>query len=241
MNRKRLWCLGVWMLLVWSVKGQTYTFEEMGQTYPVGADGNKYAVSGFVSYPGQEDERIFGNALLWMIETVCPKGKEGIQTVNVPGRKFICNLVLGSLAGSGYNNTYYCEATFRVNEGKLVYYLSNVLIESSVFVMKKVTPMEKLQPEKKEAHRRMMDDFVQVESLLLNRLFDFVSANKLTPVTHWTEIGIGKPVKGMTEDECRLAFGKPQTILESNGEVQWMYNSSFYLFFKNGRVQTIIK
>jgi len=48
-------------------------------------------------------------------------------------------------------------------------------------------------------------------------------------------------VKGMTEDECRLAFGKPQTVLESNGEVQWMYSSSFYVFFKNGRVETIIK
>jgi len=45
----------------------------------------------------------------------------------------------------------------------------------------------------------------------------------------------------MTEDECLLAFGKPQTISESNGEVQWMYSSSFYLFFKNGCVETIIK
>lgn len=29
----------------------------------------------------------------------------------------------------------------------------------------------------------------------------------------------------MTEDECLLAFGKPQTIQESNGEVQWMYSA----------------
>ena len=45
----------------------------------------------------------------------------------------------------------------------------------------------------------------------------------------------------MTEDECRLAFGKPLTIMETGGEIQWMYNRSFYLFFKEGRVQTIIK
>ena len=79
-----------------------------------------------------------------------------------------------------------------------------------------------------------MDDFVQIESQMLNKLFDFVSTNQLSPITHWNEINIGKPVKGMTEDECLLAFGKPQTISESNGEVQWMYSSSFYLFFKNG-------
>ena len=107
--------------------------------------------------------------------------------------------------------------------------------------MKKVTPMEKLQPEKKHSHQETMDDFVQIESQMLNKLFDFVSTNQLSPITHWNEINIGKPVKGMTEDECLLAFGKPQTISESNGEVQWMYSSSFYLFFKNGCVETIIK
>lgn len=77
-----------------------------------------------------------------------------------------------------------------------------------------------------------MDDFVQIESQMLNKLFDFVSTNQLSPITHWNEINIGKPVKGMTEDECLLAFGKPQTISESNGEVQWMYSSSFYPFFQ---------
>ena len=101
--------------------------------------------------------------------------------------------------------------------------------------MKKVTPMEKLQPEKKPSHQETMDDFVQIESQMLNKLFDFVSTNQLSPITHWNEINIGKPVKGMTEDECLLAFGKPQTISESNGEVQWMYSSSFYLFSKRVR------
>lgn len=81
--------------------------------------------------------------------------------------------------------------------------------------MKKVTPMEKLQPEKKPSHQETMDDFVQIESQMLNKLFDFVSTNQLSPITHWNEINIGKPVKGMTEDECLLAFGKPQTISES--------------------------
>ena len=101
--------------------------------------------------------------------------------------------------------------------------------------------MEKLQPDKKASHKEIMDDFVQVESQMLNRMFDFIATHQLSPITHWNEISIGKPVKGMTEDECRLAFGKPQTVLESNGEVQWMYSSSFYVFFKNGRVETIIK
>ena len=92
-----------------------------------------------------------------------------------------------------------------------------------------------------EQNKEIMDDFVQVESQVLNKMFDFIVTNQLSPITHWNEISINKPVKGMTEDECLLAFGKPQTIQESNGEVQWMYSSSFYLFFKNGHVETIIK
>lgn len=223
------------------MKAQNYTYEEMGQSYPVSEDRNKYVVSGFVPFQTMEDDRIFGNTLLWVIENVCPKLREGITNVNVHSKTFTCRLVLESPADSRYNNIYYCEATFRVSEGKLVFYLSDILIESPVFVMKKVIPIEKLQPEKKESHKRTIEDFVKMESQILNRLFDSVQADKLSPITHWTDISIGKPVKGMSEDECRLAFGKPQSILESNGEVQWMYSSSFYLFFKEGLLQTIIK
>ena len=217
------------------------TFTEQKKTYPVSADGSKYVVSGFTSFSPARDEHIYANALLWTVENVCSKLREGITEANVPAKSFSCDLVLASQADSKQNNTYYCKAIFRVAEGKLVYYLSDVLIESSVLVMKKVTAMEKLQPEKKASHKEIMDDFVQVESQMLNRMFDFIATHQLSPITHWNEISIGKPVKGMTEDECRLAFGKPQTVLESNGEVQWMYSSSFYVFFNNGRVETIIK
>lgn len=86
-----------------------------------------------------------------------------------------------------------------------------------------------------------MDDFVKSESSMLNKLFDFIATYQLAPITHWSDIAICRPVEGMNEDECRLAFGKPQSIIETNGETQWMYTSSFYLFFQNGKVKTIIK
>lgn len=216
-------------------------FTEMGKKYLLSQEGGKYVVSGFVPFANVEDEDIYANALLWTIENVCPRLKEGITEMNVTAKSFTCNLVLTSPEGSGQNGTYYCRAIFRVAEGKLTYYFSNITVEAPILVIKKITPIEKLNPDKKETHRQTMDDFVVSESRLLNKMFDFVATNSPTTITHWQEIGIGKPVKGMTEDECRLAFGKPQTVMETNGEVQWMYNSSFYLFFKDGRVQTIIK
>ena len=232
-TRLRLWVI-VFLLggVLPSLIAQTFT--EQKNTYPLSADGSKYVVNGFIPFSPMIDESIYA-------KNVCSAQRDGITEVSIPAKSFSCNLVLTSQADAKQKNTYYCTAQFQVKDGKLVYYLSNIQIESSVVIMKKVTPMEKLQPEKKPSHQETMDDFVQIESQMLNKLFDFVSTNQLSPITHWNEINIGKPVKGMTEDECLLAFGKPQTISESNGEVQWMYSSSFYLFFKNGCVETIIK
>lgn len=231
----------LFLLLFRAAGTEAQTFVETNAIYPVNLDGNKYVVSGFTSFEALKDETIFANALLWTVENVCPKLQEGITRVDVPGKGFTCDFILNSFAGSSLQNVYYCRAVFRVADGKLVYYLSDVLIESASFVMKKVTPLDKLNPGKKASHKQTMDDFIQTESLVLNKMFDFIASNQLSNITHWKEIGFRKPVEGMNEDECRLAFGKPQTVLEANGEIQWMYSSSFHLFFKDGRVCTILK
>ncbi|MEJ8741449.1 hypothetical protein [Phocaeicola sp. HCN-6420] len=217
------------------------TFTETGKTYPVNTEGDKCVINGFTTFNGFSDEKIYANTLLWAIENICPQLREGLTNIDVPNKTFDCEFTLGSSAESGLNNTYYVKATFRVADGKLLYYLHDVLIESTVLVMKKVTPLEKLAPEKKVAHKKTMDDFVKSESSMLNKLFDFIATYQLAPITHWSDIAICRPVEGMNEDECRLAFGKPQSIIETNGETQWMYTSSFYLFFQNGKVKTIIK
>ena len=126
-------------------------------------------------------KNIYANALLWIVKNVCPQLREGIAEVNVPAKNFSCDLILASQADSNQKNTYYCKALFQVKDGKLVYYLSNIRIESSAVIMKKITPMEKLQPDKKASHKEIMDDFVQVESQVLNKMFDFIITNQLSP------------------------------------------------------------
>jgi hypothetical protein len=150
-------------------------------------------------------------------------------------------LILASSEDSRLKNTYYCKLKIKVNEGRLVFHISDISIESTVLIAKKVIGVEKLQPEKKAAHQDIIDDFVGLESKVLNSLFDYVTTYKLSTISHMDEVKMGIPVKGMNEDECRLAFGKPQVVLESNGEVQWMYSSSFYIFFRSGKVISYIK
>lgn len=215
------------------------SFSETGTIYPIESDGQKYVVSGFVSIANQSDENIFANTLLWCVENVCPQLRDGINDVDVTKKKFSCDIVLDSAPGSGLENTYYCTARFSVAAGRLIYHLSDIRIESQSVVFKKVTPMERLNPDKKESHKKTMDDFTQSESSTLNAIFDFVKENQ-PQVTHWNEIGIRKPIEGMTFDECLITFGKPKTTHESGGETQWMYSTSFILFFRDGKVCTIL-
>lgn len=239
MTLKRITLVCSLALCVLSANAQSYT--EIGDLYPLQANGDKHTVNGFVRFNGSTDENIYANALLWVIENICPQLQEGITDVNIPAKKFSCQLSLESPSETKQKNIYYADATFRVADGKLIYHVSDIQIESTSFILKKITPIEKLTPEKKASHKQMADEFVQLSSSVLNQLFDFVATNRPAPVTHWKDIAIRRPVKGMTEDECRLAFGKPQSVMDTNGEVQWMYSTSFYLFFKNGRVSTIIK
>ncbi len=228
------------VLTLTAATAQKYSYSDRAQQYGLSDDNNKKVVTGFVPF-SKSDQTIFANTLLWAIDKISPKWKEELKDINFNTHSFYCNLVLTSEEDSKLKNTYYCKLQLRVNEGRLVFHLSNISVESTVLIAKKTTSIDKLQPEKKASHREIVDDFVQLESKVLNGLFDFVDTYQLATISHADEIKMGIPVKGMNEDECKLAFGKPQTILESNGETQWMYNSSFYLFFRKGKVSSFIK
>lgn len=237
MDVRRIMLAGSLAICPLFAMAQTYT--EIGEKYPLQTADGRCVVSGFVGFGGSSDETIFANALLWVTENICPQLQDGIKEISVPAKKFTCEITLKP--DDAKSTTYYTNATFRVAEGKLLYHLSDITVESTSLVIKKLTPFEKLNPEKKDSHKQMMEDFVEAGSQVLNNLFDYVASNRPTEITHWKDIAIHRAVEGMTEDECRLAFGKPQSVLETNGEVQWMFSTSFYLFFKDGKVTTIIK
>lgn len=197
-------------------------------------------VSGFQNFSG-EDGDIFAKALVWAVDNVCPQLREGITSVDVATKSFACNLILAEPQGKDGRNTFYCKAAFRVAGGRLVYCISDISVESSILVVKRTMHLEKLAPEKKKGHQETMDGFVRAESILLNTLFDFVGTYVLSPVTHWKEISNRSPVVGMTADEVKMAMGKPLLVSESDGETQWNYGGSLYIFFRSGRVHSVLK
>ena len=86
MFKQRLWILS-FLLAGITLQTTAQTFTEQGKTYPISADGNKYVVTGFTPFSQLNDEGIFANTLLWTVENVCPKLREGITEVNVPATK----------------------------------------------------------------------------------------------------------------------------------------------------------
>ncbi len=123
----------------------------------------------------------------------------------------------------------------------MVFLINDITVESPILMISKTTAFEKLQPEKKKGHKTIIKEFEDLESKVIASIVDYIKTNELKPITHWEEISSGQISKGMNEDECMLAFGKPIGITESNGETQWMYSGSFYIFFKEGVVSSFIK
>lgn len=206
----------------------------------VTADGRR-AVSGFASIIGkQTDDKAFAGAMLWVVANVCQSGLEGIKTVDYERRAFDFDFAFASLPASGNKNVYHCDATVRVSDGRLVFSVTDIMVEQEVVVMKKLTAMDKLQPEKKRAHAEIIDDFERAVSVHLNALTAFAVEHPKQPVTHAEEVRAHKVVKGMTAEEVLLSVGKP-LMVSGSGEVQWKYSDSFYVFLKNNVVDSVLK
>lgn len=203
------------------------------------ADG-KREVSGFVPFASKSDERIFANTLLWAVSEICTHGRDAVTAQDVEGRTFACDWAIASLPGSGKKNVYRCKAYFRVAGGKLLYTLSQVMVESEVLVVKKLTSMDRLQPDTKRGHKEIIDDFGRAASAAIGTMCGFVVSHDGSDISHWREITAHQVVRGMSEDEVLLSVGKP-LLVAGSGEVQWKYSDSFYVFMQDGRVKSVLK
>lgn len=112
---------------------------------------------------------------------------------------------------------------------------------TTVLLSPKLTPLEKLQPERKPAHKAAIAEFEEEESEMLRDMQNFAKTNQLPNITHWDEIRSGKIVTGMNEAECQLAVGKPRMVIDGEDETQWLINGGMYVFFKKGVVSSIVK
>lgn len=190
-------------------------------------------------------ESIFINALLWMIENREPgnaeiaEGKSTIET-DYDKKQFMLELVQ---TNSGSASRYRCSFSVKVTDNIITLLASNITCEAETGVIKLVKRLafEKLQPEKKPKHREYLDEFAKLHKETVKQMLEAITTNPAPTVTHWTEIKNKEVVKGMTKQECLLAFGKPVSVQVQGDKEEWMYDSYTYLFLENGVVTSLIK
>ncbi len=219
--------------------GQCQTVDDLSSRYAVAFTDEGCIVNGYSTVDGKSDDIIFANTLLWTINTICSSGREGIYDLNISRQSFSYYLTLCK-DENGAGNVYHCRAKIQVGEGRLIFAIDNITVESSVLMMKKTTAFEKLQPEKKEAHKAIVSEFEGLATSTIRQLIDFATYNTPEVITHWKEIAAGTAVVGMTADECLLALGKPTGIYESAAEAQWTYPGGRHIFLRDGLVATVI-
>ena len=212
-----------------SVSAQTYELQNV--------DG-KNILSSFAEYPSINDKAIFASVLTWITNEVCTKGQDAIEMLDYEALSFKTGITIKSPDNEKVN--YKTDLYIRVTDGRLSYTLSNIMVESAAMLGKNLTPIEKLQPEKKSAHKTLVNNFVLTSRKVVYRILDYVTEYGNHSFKHWDEIVQGKVVKGMTEDEVLLTSGKPQSKVGGSKDSEWKYNLNYSVFFKDGIVKTVL-
>ena len=231
---KTLTILAVSALMGFSAEAQD--FLGPSEIYHLSSDGSSLVISGFRDV-GRKDEINFANAFLWTVENVCQKHREGISDL-VYKERFSFDVTLEQMMPDRKPRKFSATVTLRFKDGKMNYLVSNIACQGTA-ALSKMSPIEKFNQKDTPANRQIIHGFETACSKMLSDLFHYVDTNSPMLIKHWDEIAAGRPVQGMNTDECLLAFGKPVNI-SGTDEVQWMYTSSFFLFFKEGKLTTIL-
>lgn len=185
---------------------------------------------------GRGDVASFANALLWAIDK-CPKLKENISECDMEALKFSTRLYFSPEDNS---NMYDCNLTVTIASGRLFFLVNDINLTTSGLLGKK-TSFEKLNPEKKNKDKEHFELFTRMASKMLMDLVKYVNVNNIPSLPNWDKVKVGSVEKGMLPVECMLVLGKPVNVHETSKKVQWMYNTSTYLFFENGLLKTYLK
>lgn len=190
-------------------------------------------------------EGLFLNALLWMIENRKLENTEEEENkstfeIDYDKKQYMINLMQTNTKSA---SRYRCLFSVKVTDNIITILASNITYEAETNVIKLVKRLafEKLQPEKKPKHKEYLNEFAMLHKETVKRMLEAINTNSAPTITHWTEIKNKEVVKGMSKQECLLAFGKPVSVQKQGNKEEWMYDSYTYVFFENDIVTSLIK
>ena len=189
-------------------------------------------------------EGIFLNALLWMIENRELENTEeedkSTFEIDYDKKQYLLEFTQTNFQSA---SRYRCLFSVKATDNIITILASNITYEAETNVIKlmKRLAFEKLQPEKKPKHKKYLNEFAKLHKETVKQMLEAITTNPAPTITHWTEIKNKEVVKGMSKQECLLAFGKPASVQKQGNKEEWMYDSYTYVFFENEIVTSLIK
>ena len=198
-------------------------------------DGKCY-MAGACIVENSTDNDLFANIVLRVQKSSESSGMEMFSKIDFNARHLEVPIE-AKMKNASFTGTLRVD----VYAGIIKFRIDEIVQHTTVLLSPKLTPLEKLQPERKPAHKAAIAEFEEKESEMLRDMQNFAKTNQLPNITHWDEIRSGKIVTGMNEAECQLAVGKPRMVIDGEDETQWLINGGMYIFFKKGVVSSIVK
>lgn len=178
----------------------------------------------------------FVRALVYTINELDPE-REEIEAVDYEMHRFVVNRSMITDDGRIYE---FAEA-IEVENGVLSFMIPEIVVKyKDKLVFNKKTPFSKLNPEKKDAHRKFIEEFSLLNSRYLSHMAESTTDSTIESVSDWAGVKKGKAAKGMNFTEVLLTEGKPDTITESDEIIKWMYGSTMIVIFNKGKVERIV-
>ncbi len=184
----------------------------------------------------ESNDVAFTRALAYTINEMDPE-TESIETVDYDLHRFVVNRAISSDDGNIYE---FAEAV-EVDNGVLAFMIPDIVVRyKDKLIFNKKTSFHKFNLEKKEQHRKFVEQFSLLNSRYLEQMANATAYSNIENVKNWEAVKKGKATKGMNYTEVLLTEGKPDNITESDNITKWMYGSTFIIIFTNGIVERIV-
>ncbi len=208
-----------------------------GNTYTLENKDGRYFSAGAITI-GKQDKEIFGAAVLWALEQAgtTEKAKSAIVSYDPNTLKLTLK---PSVPSGDYNYTFLL--TMQAKDRKLLYLIEGIrCMPKGVLGAFSTVNFDKVNLTKKPQNKEFIDRFDAILDEYIPIITTAVKGKSMN-LTHWEAIVKGQIVKGMTENECLMAAGKPDTVVENTQRTQWTYESGMIVVFENGKVTAVVK
>ena len=200
-------------------------------SYDITIVDKKREVRGAKSFQ-KDDNEIFANAFLWAVEEG-PGQKTEIIDYDFTKRQ----LAMVYNLKKDEKTVYTCRFELKVAQGQLVFAVSEVKMVGGL--LGAFSSFNKLDPEKKPKHRDILNEFQRLNNQKLEELFTYIEEYQ-PKITNWKNVCTGRIDKGMSVDEIKLIYGKPESEQNDGSKTQYRFSTFIYVFVENGVVTSFI-